>query len=82
MANTIEMIRWRLKEIMARYDITGTKLAKELGVRESAVSNWRTAKTIPRIGGERLDEICNALSKLAGRKIRFTDLFEEVEELF
>ena len=76
------MIRWRLKEVMARYDITNIDLAEELGVRKASVSNWRTSKTLPRLGGERFDEICKALSKLAGRKIRFSDLFEEVEELF
>lgn len=67
---------------MARYDIKGVDLARELDVNYSAVSNWRTSKTLPRIGGKRVDEICNALSKLAGRKISFSDLYEEVEELF
>ncbi len=76
------MIRWKLKEVMARYDITNVALAEELGVRKSSVSNWRTSKTLPRLGGERLDEICRALSKLARRKINFADLFEEVEEFF
>ena len=82
MATITQMIRWRLKEVMARYDIKGKELAEELGVNYSAVSNWRTSKTIPRIGGERIDEICNALSKLARKKIGFFELVEEVEELF
>ena len=76
------MIRWRLKEVMARYDIKNIDLAKEIGTREASVSNWRRAKTIPRIGGERIDEICNALSKLSGRKISLADLYEDVEEMF
>ncbi len=76
------MIRWKLKEVMARYDITGVALAKELNIRTATVSDWRTSKTLPRLGGERLDELCKALSKLARKKIRFADLFEEVEELF
>ncbi len=82
MAITLEMIRWKLKEVMARYDIKNIDLAKELRTREASVSGWRQAKTIPRIGGERLNEICNALSKLAGKKISFAELYEEVEELF
>ncbi|MGK7948263.1 MAG: helix-turn-helix domain-containing protein [Xenococcaceae cyanobacterium] len=81
MAVITKMIRWRLKEVMARHDIKGKELAEELGVNESAVSNWRTSKTIPRIGGERIEEICGALSKLAKKKISFIELVEEVEEL-
>ena len=74
------MIRWRLKEVMARYDITGIALAQEMGVRESTISNLRTARTLPRIDGNRVYQLCQALSKLAGKKISFADLYEEMEE--
>ncbi len=81
MVITLEMIRWRLKEVMARYDIKGIDLAKELGVREASVSNLRNSKTMPRIDGKKIEQLCSSLSKLAGRKISFADLYEEVEEL-
>ncbi len=70
-------IRWKLREIMARYNITGVDLAKKLGIRTEAVSNLRQSETIPRIGGERIQDLCEALSLLSGTRIRFVDLFEE-----
>ena len=73
------MLRWKLKEIMARYDISNIDLAKELDMRPASISYWRNSKTIPGIGGERLVKLCNALSKLAGQKIYFEELYEEVE---
>ena len=73
------MIRWRLKEVMARYDITGVDLAQELGVRDATVSHLRKAKTMPRLDGKKIEELCRALSKLAKTKIRFSDLYEEME---
>lgn len=71
-------IRWRLKEVMARYDITGVDLARELGVRDATVSNLKTAKTMPRVDGYRIEDLLKALSKLANTKIRFSDLYEEM----
>ncbi len=73
------MLRWKLKEIMARYEITNIDLAKELGMRPASISYLRNSKTIPSIGGERLVKLCSALSKLAGQKICFDELYEEVE---
>jgi len=73
------MIRWRLKEVMARYDITGVDLAEEMGVRSATVSNLRTSKTMPRLDGKKIEDLCLALSKLAKTKIRFSDLYEEME---
>ncbi|MGF1489780.1 MAG: helix-turn-helix domain-containing protein [Prochloraceae cyanobacterium] len=73
------IIRWKLNEIMARYRITGVDLAKELGVRVESVSNLRKSETIPRIGGERIQDLCVALSKLSKTKVRFSDLYEEIE---
>lgn len=80
MTATLTVIRWRLKEVMARYDIKGIDLAKELGVREASISNLRNSSTMPRMDGNRIDELCKALTKLAGRKINFADLYEELEE--
>ncbi|MEM9273805.1 MAG: helix-turn-helix transcriptional regulator [Cyanobacteria bacterium P01_F01_bin.143] len=71
------MLRWRLKEIMARYDISNIDLAKELDMRPASISHLRNSKTIPSIGGDRLTKLCSALSKLAGKKIHFAELYEE-----
>ena len=63
---------------MARYRITGVALAKELNVRDATISNLRTSKTMPRMDGKKVNELTEALSKLTGKQILFTDLFEEV----
>jgi putative transcriptional regulator len=77
MASLTVPIRWKLAEVMARYRISGKALAEELNVRDATVSNLKNCDTIPRIDGERINQLCQALSKLAGTKIRFCDLYEE-----
>lgn len=59
------MIRWRLKEIMARYSIKGVDLAGKLDISTNAMSNLRNSKTMPRLDGVALDLLCNALNELA-----------------
>ncbi|MCC5618801.1 helix-turn-helix transcriptional regulator [Nostoc sp. CHAB 5836] len=59
------LIKWRLKEIMARYDIRAGDLAKTMGVSHNSIANLRKAKTMPRLDGESLNRLCNALNYLA-----------------
>ncbi|MEC4813235.1 MAG: helix-turn-helix transcriptional regulator [Scytonema sp. PMC 1069.18] len=59
------LIRWRLKEVMARYDIKGVDLAKKLDISPNAMSSLRKAKTMPRLDGTALNLLCNALNELA-----------------
>ncbi len=77
MAQTL--IRWRLNEVMARHRIKGGDLAEFMGVSDNAISNLRKARTMPRIDGERLNQLCNGLNELAkapDRIITPTDLIE------
>lgn len=62
------LIRWKLKEVMARYDITGVALAQELGVSNNTISSLRRAKTMPRLDGNQLDILLSALNLLAKDK--------------
>lgn len=62
------LIRWKLKEVMARYDITGVALAQELGVSNNTISSLRRAKTMPRLDGDQLDVLLSALNLLAKDK--------------
>ncbi|MBD2213073.1 helix-turn-helix transcriptional regulator [Nostoc linckia FACHB-104] len=66
------LIRWRLREIMARYNIKSVDLAKQLNISANAVSSLRKAKTMPRLDGNALNNLCNALNRLA------QDLDEEI----
>lgn len=59
------LIRWRLKEIMARYNIKGKDLAQKLDISPNALSALRKAKTMPRLDGMALNLMCNALNELA-----------------
>lgn len=73
-------VRWKLREIMARYKITNVKLAEKLEITKTAVSDLRTSDTFPRIDGGRLANIAKALSDLSGAKISIFDLMEEIED--
>ena len=66
MTVALKVLRWKLKEVMARHDIQGIDLAKEMRVRTATISNLRNSKTIPGIGGEKIDRLTASLSKLAG----------------
>lgn len=57
------MICWRLKEVMARYDIEGVALARKMEVHPNTVSSWRRSKTLP-MTGDRLNELIHALRAL------------------
>ncbi|MBW4670187.1 MAG: helix-turn-helix transcriptional regulator [Cyanomargarita calcarea GSE-NOS-MK-12-04C] len=59
------LIRWRLKEIMARHNIKGKDLAQKLDISANAMSSLRKAKTMPRLDGMALNLMCNALNELA-----------------
>lgn len=73
---SLEVISWRLAEIMARYQITGISLATELDMTPKAVSHLRRCRTMPRLDGDALYKLCSALSKLAGKQIKPSDLIE------
>lgn len=68
------MLRWKLREIMSRENMTNRRLAEILGIHETNVSNMKRRDTMPRIDGETLETICKAL------KCTPTDLLEYVPE--
>ena len=75
------MLRWRLREVMARAKITNRELAAVLQVHETSVSRMKTSDTMPRIDGDTLDNLCNSLIKLYQEKginelVLPADLFE------
>jgi DNA-binding Xre family transcriptional regulator len=77
------VIRWRLREVMARYDIKSIDLARELELSANAISHMRKGNDMPRIDGSTLDRLCNALNNLAEeRDVEITpaDLIEYSRE--
>lgn len=80
-----QMLRWKLREVMARAKLTNREVAHEMEVHETSVSRLKTADTMPRIDGNTLDNLCNSLTKLYRKKgikktIMPADLFEYVPE--
>ena len=71
---------WRLNELMARHRVTGKELSEELKISTNAVSSLRNSTTMPKINGERLDEIAAALTKLSkiDGVVRGIDLLEDL----
>lgn len=65
------LIRWRLNEVMARYDIRAKELAEEMDVSQSAISNLRK-RSMPRLTEETLNSLCQALNKLSQEKTLIT----------
>ncbi|NJK58823.1 MAG: helix-turn-helix transcriptional regulator [Pleurocapsa sp. SU_5_0] len=75
------MLRWKLREVMARARITNRELAAALEVHETSVSRMKTSDTMPRIDGNTLDNLCNCLIRLYKEKgineiVMPADLFE------
>lgn len=62
---TQTLIKWRLREVMARYRIKAVDLAQEIKVSPNSVSNLRNSESMPRLDGSSLNNLCNALNKLA-----------------
>jgi len=62
------MLRWRMREIMARGRITNRELAQRLHRHETSISRMKNAVTMPKMDGEELNDLCNALTQLLREK--------------
>lgn len=76
-----QMLRWKLREVMAKGKLTNRELAQSMGFHETSISRLKTADTMPRIDGHTLNNLCISLTKLfrgKGHSIVITpmDLFE------
>lgn len=56
------MLRWKLREVMARENMTNRRLAELIEIHETNVSNMKRRDTMPRLDGETLEAICKALN--------------------
>ena len=80
-SKTKTMIRWKLRELMAKYKITNRQLAEALDKHETSISRIKTSDTMPRLDGEQLNDICQGLTiclwkKRINRLITPEDLIE------
>lgn len=58
------MLRWRLRELMARGRITNRELAERLQKHETSISRMKNSDTMPRMDGDELNSLCNTLTEL------------------
>jgi|GEM_PF-648802 len=59
-------VRWKLREVMAKYKIKGVDLAEALSLSNNSVSRMKNRDTMPQINGDSLNKLCNALNDIAG----------------
>lgn len=74
------VVRWKLREVMARRRITNKALAVELNVHPTSISRLRTQDVLPEIGGETLGRLIDAINKLSTKGFGDCTL-EELTEL-
>ncbi|MBE7384421.1 MAG: XRE family transcriptional regulator [Leptolyngbya sp. SIO1E4] len=79
------MLRWRLNEVMARLRITNQELGEAMGRHEVSISRMRSTDSMPRLDGEALNLLCNALTAISRDRgvigmIGPNDLFEYVPD--
>lgn len=55
------MIKWKLREVMARKKISNRKLAQAIGMHETSISRMKSEDVLPRVDNEYLSKICKAL---------------------
>lgn len=66
--------RWLLKEVMDSFGVQGKELAAQLGATEATISRLRQHRTIPQVGGDRIDQIAAAITAVTGQQVTGLDL--------
>lgn len=59
------VVRWKLREVMARRRITNKALADELKTHPTSISRIKTQDILPEIGGEALGRLIDGINKLS-----------------
>lgn len=67
----INVIRWKLNELMARNRIRNKDLAEALGITENSIYRLRRIDEMPRLSPERLNGLCEALSCQPGELLEW-----------
>lgn len=60
--NVQPMIRWKLREVMARKKITNRALADAMGMHEGSISRLKALDEMPRMDGKTLSKFCEELN--------------------
>lgn len=60
--NVQPMIRWKLREVMARKKMTNRALADAMGMHEGSISRLKAVDEMPRMDGKTLSKFCEELN--------------------
>ena len=55
------LIRWKLRELMARKRVSIRKLAELTGMHRNSINHLRDFDVLPQVGAETLEKLCRAL---------------------
>lgn len=55
------MIRWKLREVMARKKMSNRNLAKAIGMHETSIARMKAEDVLPRVDNKYLSSLCKAL---------------------
>ncbi|MGH2416379.1 MAG: helix-turn-helix domain-containing protein [Microcystaceae cyanobacterium] len=67
-----QMIRWRLRVLMAEKNINNKTLSKQTGIHPTTISRLKNTDELKQITGEVLNALCNALGCTPNDLIEFT----------
>ncbi len=62
----LPMVRWLLNDLMVKYGITNTDLAKRLNRIDTAIYRLKRKPELPAIGGSELERIAKAMTDILG----------------
>jgi len=67
---------------MARHRVLAKDLADFIGVSRNAMSTLKKSDNMPRVDGERLEQLCIGITRLSkiGEKVTPYDLIEYIED--
>ena len=68
----MQMIRWRLRVLMAEKNINNKTLAELTGIHPTSISRLKNTDELKQITGEVLNALCNALECTPNDLIEFT----------
>ncbi|MGH2413048.1 MAG: helix-turn-helix domain-containing protein [Microcystaceae cyanobacterium] len=70
--DNLPVLKWRLREMMARRKVTNRELANYLELHETTIARMKAPDVMPKIDGDTLSKLCKYLD------CDISDLLEEV----
>ena len=75
----VSIIRWKLREVMARRRISNKALAEAMGLHYTSVGRSKSQDIMPELGGETLARYIDAINRLSADQYGVCSLDELIE---